>query len=84
VLIAIAKALGLDLVHFGMIVVLNLVIGLATPPVGLCLFIVCAIGRVSFEAVSRAALPMLGICVIVLLMVTFIPDLVLFIPSWFR
>jgi len=84
VLIAIAKALGLDLVHFGMIVVLNLVIGLATPPVGLCLFIVCAIGRVSFEAVSRAALPMLAICIVVLLVVTFVPDLVLFIPSWFK
>ena len=84
VLLTIAKALGLDLVHFGIIVVLNLVIGLATPPVGLCLFIVCAIGRVSFEAVSRAALPMIGICIIVLMLVTFIPDLVLFIPSFFN
>jgi len=84
VLIAIAKAIGVDLVHFGMIVVLNLVIGLATPPVGLCLFIVSAIGKVSFEKVSRAALPMLGICIIVLMLVTFIPELVLFIPSLFE
>ena len=59
VLLEIAKLLELDLTHLGMIVVLNLVIGLATPPVGLCLFIVCAIGRVSLEEVSRAALPML-------------------------
>lgn len=84
VLIAVAQALHLNLVHFGMIVVLNLVIGLATPPVGLCLFIVCAIGRAPFEEVSRASLPMLAICIVVLLLVTFIPDLVLFIPSLFQ
>ena len=83
VLLEIAKLLELDLVHLGMIVVLNLVIGLATPPVGLCLFIVCAIGRVSLEDVSRAALPMLGICIGVLLLVTYVPDLVLFLPAMF-
>ena len=83
VLLEIAKLLELDLVHLGMIVVLNLVIGLATPPVGLCLFIVCAIGRVSLEEVSRAALPMLGICIGVLLLVTYVPDLVLFLPALF-
>ena len=83
VLLEVAKLLELDLVHLGMIVVLNLVIGLATPPVGLCLFIVCAIGRVPLEGVSRAALPMLGICIGVLLLVTFIPGLTLFLPSLF-
>jgi len=83
VLITVVHALHMDLTHFGMIVVLNLVIGLATPPVGLCLFIVCSIGRVPFEQVSRASLPMLGICVVVLLLVTFFPDLVLFIPHLF-
>lgn len=83
VLLPIAKLLSLDPVHFGVIVVLNLVIGLATPPVGLCLFIVCAIGKVSLERTSRASLPMLLICVVVLLLVTFIPDLALLIPSAF-
>lgn len=83
VLITVVHALHMDLTHFGMIVVLNLVIGLATPPVGLCLFIVCSIGRVPFEQVSRASLPMLGICIVVLLLVTFFPDLVLFIPHLF-
>jgi len=84
VLLSVIKFIGVDPVHFGVIVVLNLVIGLATPPVGLCLFIVCGIGKVSLEKVSRAALPMLAICVLVLLLVTFIPDLVLFIPSLFE
>lgn len=84
VLLEIAKALEINLIHFGLIVVLNLVIGLATPPVGLCLFIVCAIGKVSLEEISRAALPMLGICIIVLMLITFVPELVLFLPSMFN
>ena len=83
VLLPIIKILEIDPVHFGVIVVLNLVIGLATPPVGLCLFIVCAIGKVSLENVSKASLPMLGICLLVLMLVTFIPELSLTIPSWF-
>ena len=84
VLLEVIELIGVNKIHFGIIVVLNLVIGLATPPVGLCLFIVCGIGKVSLEAVSRAALPMLGICIIVLLLVTYFPDLVLFIPSLFE
>lgn len=84
VLTPIAIEIGVDPVHFGIIVVLNLVIGLATPPVGICLFIVCGIGKVSLEAVSRAAMPMIGICILVLMLVTYFPDLVLTIPSMFE
>jgi C4-dicarboxylate transporter DctM subunit len=84
VLVEVTALINVDPVHFGIVVVLNLVIGLATPPVGLCLFIVCAIGKVSLEGVSRAALPMLAICIGVLLLVTYFPDLVLFIPSLFE
>jgi tripartite ATP-independent transporter DctM subunit len=81
VLLEIAEAIQIDPVHFGMIVVINLSIGLATPPVGFCLFIACAIGRVKLEAISRAAVPMLGVCVVVLLLVSFIPELSLFLPA---
>ncbi len=81
VLLPIVQELGIDPVHFGVIVVLNLAIGLATPPVGLCLFVVCAIGKVPLERVSRASMPMLGICVLVLLAVIFVPELALFLPS---
>jgi len=83
VLLKLAPLLGIDIIHLGMIVVLNLVIGLATPPVGI-LFIVCAIGRVPLEGASLAALPMIGICLLVLLLVTFIPELTLFLPSLFN
>jgi tripartite ATP-independent transporter DctM subunit len=84
VLIAVAKLIGIDLIHFGMIVVLNVVLGMITPPVGLCLFICCGIGRVSLEEISRAALPMLLICLVVLMLVTFVPQLSLFLPSLFE
>lgn len=81
VLFSVSGVIGLDPVHFGMIVVLTLAIGLTTPPVGICLFIACAIGNVSLEAISGAILPMIGVVLIVLMLVTFIPQLSLFLPS---
>lgn len=80
-LIVIIKTLGVDPIHFGMIMVLNVVIGLVTPPVGMCLFITSAVSRVSIEEISRAALPMIGICLGVLLIVTYVPAISLFLPS---
>lgn len=80
ILIPLGQALGLEPLHLGVVVVLNLVIGLATPPVGLCLFIACSISKLPLHAVSRAALPQLAICIGVLLLVAFVPELVLFLP----
>jgi tripartite ATP-independent transporter DctM subunit len=82
-LLEIVDILDIDRVQFGMIVVLNVVIGMATPPVGLCLFIVCALSNAPLEGVGRACLPMLGICFFVLLLVTIFPQISLFIPSLF-
>lgn len=81
VLIVIVKALGIDLVHFGMIMVINVVIGLVTPPVGMCLFITSAISRLSIVRISYAALPMIGICLFVLMLVTYVPQISLFLPG---
>lgn len=81
VLLEVAQAIQIDPVHFGMIVVINLSIGLATPPVGFCLFIACAIGRVTLESISWAIVPMLGVCLVVLMLVSYLPDLSLFLPS---
>jgi C4-dicarboxylate transporter, DctM subunit len=78
----VVQTVGVDPVQFGVMVVLNLMIGMITPPVGLCLFIVCAIGRVSVEGVSRAALPMIAIAVVVLMAVAFVPELTLALPRW--
>ncbi len=80
ILLELAKTFAIDPVHLGIIVCVNLVIGMATPPVGLCLFVVCAIGRVSIEAVSKAILPLIAIAIGVLLLITYVPELVLFLP----
>jgi C4-dicarboxylate transporter, DctM subunit len=83
VLLQMAKIIGMDLVQFGMMVVLNVVIGLATPPVGICLFIVCAISGQSLVAVSKEAIPLLLIAVVVLALVMFVPPITLFLPHAF-
>lgn len=75
--------LGIDRVQFGVMVVLNLMIGMITPPVGLCLFIVSAIGKTALEKVAVAILPMIGISLIILAMVAFVPFLTLTLPGLF-
>ena len=80
IFLPVIKSLGIDPVHFGIIMILNLGIGLVTPPVGPTLFVGCAIGRVTMEAVTRTFwvfyIPML----IVLGLVTYIPALSLWLP----
>jgi len=83
VLIGIVKALGVDMVHFGLVMVLNVVIGLVTPPVGVCLFVASAISRVPLEELARATLPMLAICIGILMLVTYVPAIPLFLPRLF-
>jgi tripartite ATP-independent transporter DctM subunit len=75
------KAFGIDPVHFGIIMILNLGIGLLTPPVGPTMVVGCAIGKVSMEAVSRSILVFYIPMVIVLMLVTYIPALSLWLPS---
>src|SRR5258706_444103 len=79
--LAVLQTFGIDPVHFGIIMILNLGIGLLTPPVGPTMVVGCAIGRVSMEAVSRSILIFYVPMVIVLLLVTYIPALSLWLPS---
>jgi tripartite ATP-independent transporter DctM subunit len=72
---------GIDPVHFGIIMILNLGIGLLTPPVGPTMVVGCAIGKVSMEAVSRSILVFYIPMLIVLMLVTYIPALTLWLPS---
>lgn len=81
ILLPVAVQLGVDPVHFGAILVLNLIIGLSTPPVGVCLFIGCRISNISLEKISRAAFPFLLVCVAVLMIITFSPRLVMYLPG---
>ncbi len=74
---------GIDPVMFGAIVVLNLMIGLITPPLGLCLFVASSISRISLEKISKAILPFLLVEIAVLLIVTYIEPITLFLPKLF-
>ncbi len=77
------QQLGLDPIHFGMIMVLNLSVGLCTPPVGSVLFIGCSVADVKIEKVIKPLLPMFAAMVVVLLLVTYIPEISLWLPKVF-
>lgn len=81
ILLPVVMKLGVDPVHFGMIMLLNLGIGLLTPPVGSVLFVGCAIGKVKLEDVMRGIWPFYSVMFAVLMLVTFIPALSLWLPS---
>lgn len=83
VLLPLMNKIGVDPLHFGVIIVLNLVIGLTTPPVGVCLFIACAIGEIKLEQITKAILPFLLASIIVLLIVTYWESLIMVIPKLF-
>ena len=81
ILVPAVMSLGIDPVHFGLVMVLNLMIGLITPPVGVVLYIVSDIAKIPFEQTVRATAPFLIPLVVVLLLVTFVPSLVMFLPD---
>ncbi|MGO4890443.1 TRAP transporter large permease [Anaerobacillus sp. MEB173] len=83
VLLPVATSVGMDPVHFGVVMVLGLIIGLSTPPVGVCLFVASSIGRVSIGKTSIALIPFITASILVLLLVAFIPELTLWLPSLF-
>jgi C4-dicarboxylate transporter, DctM subunit len=80
VLLPTATALGIDPVHFGIIAVLNIMIGLVTPPYGLLLFMMARIADVPLTTLVREVLPFLGVMFVALAIVTLWPDMVLFLP----
>jgi tripartite ATP-independent transporter DctM subunit len=73
--------LGIHPVHFGLIMIANLCIGLCTPPVGTCLFVGCGVGETTIVKVIRPLLPFFGAMVVALMIVTYIPQISLFIPQ---
>ena len=81
IFLPVINQLGIDPVHFGMIMILNLGIGLITPPVGPTLFVGCAVGRVTIEQVTRELWPFYGAMCLALLLVTYIPALSLWLPA---
>jgi len=80
VLLPVAKAIGIDPVHFGMIMMVNLGIGLITPPVGAVLFVGSAVAKLRIEQVVRAMGPFFVILLLVLMLVTYVPEISLWLP----
>ena len=81
VLLPIAEGVGVDPVHFGVIMVLNLMIGLLTPPVGMVLYVLSRVAGISFERCSAATLPFLFPLLLVLALITFVPTFSMWLPT---
>ena len=81
VLLPIVKDLNIDLVHFGVVMVLNLMIGQVTPPFGVCLFIISDVAKIKLDRLYKSILPFLIPLVVVLLMCTYIPGIVTWLPN---
>ena len=84
ILLPVVKALEIDLVHFGVIMTVNMAIGQITPPVGVNLFVACGIARIPMKEISRGVVPMVLAQSAALLVVTFWPDLSLWLPRFMR
>jgi TRAP-type C4-dicarboxylate transport system permease large subunit len=80
VLLPTAQALGIDPVHFGVVAVVNIMIGLVTPPYGLLLFMMVKVAEVPLKDLVREVMPFLAVMMAALALITFVPDLVLFLP----
>ena len=80
-LLSVTSALGVDPLHFGLVMVLNIAVGLLTPPLGVCLFVVCGVTGISLGQIIRSVLPFLALELAVLLLVTYVPAVILWIPG---
>lgn len=81
ILMPLIERYHLDPVHFGVVMTANLGIGLVAPPVGVCLFVACGISKVPLEAVIRPLLPLIGVMIATLILITYWPELTLFLPK---
>ena len=80
-LIPIAEQVGIDLVFFGVMTTLNMMIGILTPPMGMALFVVAQVGKMSVSTVTKGVLPFLLPIFITLIVITVFPQIVLFLPN---
>ena len=83
ILLPVVTGLGIDPLHFGIIMILNLCIGLCTPPVGSVLFLGCGIGETSIDQLIKPLIPLYIAMITILLLITYFPKISLFLPSYF-
>lgn len=80
-LLAVTNSLGINSLHFGLVMVLNLAVGLLTPPLGVCLFVVCGVTKIDLGIIIRSVMPFLAVEFAVLFIVSYFPSLILFLPK---
>lgn len=81
ILVPLMASYGMDLVHFGVLMTINLMIGLLTPPVGMVLYVLSGISGVSVERISKCMVPYIFTLIAVVLFLSFVPQITLFLPS---
>ena len=79
----VVQKFGIDPVHFGVVMVTALAIGMLPPPLGICLFISCNIAEIQLSEIVKYVLPFLIVMIACLLLITYVPDIVMFIPNTF-
>lgn len=84
ILLPVAKLVGVDPIHFGIIMIVNLAIGFITPPLGVNLFVAGGIARISLERICRAIVAPLAVMIVVLMIITYVPSLSLWLPGLMR
>lgn len=82
-IIPLVNAFGIDLVHFGVVICLNMMIGLSTPPFGMLLFIVSGMSKTPIKRVIKEITPMVMIMIVLLFVVTYVPDIIMWMPNHF-
>ena len=82
IFLPIVREFGIDPIHFGIIMITNLSIGLCTPPVGTCLFVGCGVGKSDIGSVTPKLIAYVAAMIVALMFITFVPDISLFIPRW--
>ena len=81
VLLPVAESYGLDPVYFGVVMCVNLCIGLITPPVGTVLYVGCGLSKISMGEIVKPLLPFIAVMFAVLMLITYVPSLITFIPN---
>lgn len=84
VILPVIPEVGINVIHFGLVIVFNLCIGLVTPPIGLCLNLGAKIGDVSIDKAAKASLPFLAVMIAVLLLITYFPAMILWLPEMMK
>jgi len=84
IILPLLTALDIDLIHFGVLFTINLELGLITPPVGLNLFVISSVSRTPLGTVIRGTLPFVGLMLVLLMVITYVPSISLWLPSLWK